>query len=107
MRVGGVDLQARQELNPQPFVLETNALPIELLAYIPMSRVSRRWQGGKTRDNGHLLGFPVQCMFSAAGAVLIKFNTIRIVAAILFRHVIAFLAVIARQDDHRANVLLF
>ena len=26
-------LQARQDLNPQPFVLETNALPIELLAY--------------------------------------------------------------------------
>src|SRR5690349_19245805 len=27
-------LQARQDLNPQPLVLETSALPIELLAYI-------------------------------------------------------------------------
>jgi hypothetical protein len=26
-------LQARQDLNPQPLVLETRALPIELLAY--------------------------------------------------------------------------
>ena len=26
-------LQARQDLNPQPLVLETSALPIELLAY--------------------------------------------------------------------------
>ena len=27
-------LQARQDLNPQPLVLETSALPIELLAFI-------------------------------------------------------------------------
>ncbi len=29
----GVFIQARQESNPQPLVLETSALPIELLAY--------------------------------------------------------------------------
>ncbi len=32
-------LQARQELNPQPLVLETSALPIELLAYDRCSSV--------------------------------------------------------------------
>ena len=31
---GVTHLQARQDLNPQPLVLETSALPIELLAYI-------------------------------------------------------------------------
>jgi hypothetical protein len=29
------DWQARRESNPQPPVLETGALPIELLAYVP------------------------------------------------------------------------
>ena len=29
-----VHIQARQELNPQPLVLETSALPIELLAFV-------------------------------------------------------------------------
>ena len=36
------DWQARRESNPQPPVLETGALPIELLAYI--CRLQLRWQ---------------------------------------------------------------
>ena len=34
--------QARQELNPQPPVLETGALPIELLAYPVQATPDRR-----------------------------------------------------------------
>lgn len=33
---GGLYRQARQELNPQPVVLETTTLPIELLAYMDL-----------------------------------------------------------------------
>jgi hypothetical protein len=49
----------------------------------------------------------MQRVFAAARAVLVEFHPVRIVAAILFRDVIAFLAIVARQRDHRADVFLF
>ena len=46
------------------------------------------------------------CVLSAARTVLLEFQTIRIVAAILLGGVIAFLAVTTLQGDHRANIFL-
>ena len=95
--ISGVALiQARQDLNPQPFVLETNALPIELLAY-------------KSRESPpcsiKLLCLAVRCMLPATRAILAEFQTIRIVTAILFGRVISLLAIIALQCNDRANIL--
>src|SRR6266496_4326840 len=59
-------LQARQDLNPQPLVLETSALPIELLAY-------------KSRNALHLCSFKLfrfsmHCMLPASRAILTEFQ---------------------------------
>ena len=96
--ISGVALiQARQDLNPQPFVLETNALPIELLAY-------------KSRESPpcsiKLLCLAVRCMLPATRAILAEFQTIRIVTAILFGRVISLLAIITLKSNDRANVFL-
>ena len=84
---GVTHLQARQDLNPQPLVLETSALPIELLAY--MSRV----RSTSTLSN-YLLRFAMRCMFPATRTKLAELKTVRIVAAILLGRVISLFAVI-------------
>ena len=43
-------------------------------------------------------------MLPAVGAILVEFQPVRIVAAVLLRDVIAFLAIITRQDNDRADV---
>jgi hypothetical protein len=46
------------------------------------------------------------CVLFAAVTVFFQFHPIRIVAAILFGGVIAFLAIVALQSDHRTDVFL-
>ena len=73
-------------MNPQPLVLETRTLPIELLAYI--------WVGNYNPTLEKLLGLAMLCVLTAARAILIEFHPIGIVTAILFGGVITFLAII-------------
>ena len=46
----------------------------------------------------------MQRMLPAAGAILVEFHPVWIVAAVFLRHVIAFFTVFARQDDYRADI---
>ncbi len=46
----------------------------------------------------------MQRVLPTGGAVLVELHPVRIVAAVLLRHVITTFTVIARQDDHRAHV---
>ncbi len=89
-------LQARQDLNPQPLVLETSALPIELLAFIGAGNEPRPCK---------LFCFAVRCVFPAARAILAKLHPIRIVAAILLGGVISLLTIITLKSNDRANIL--
>ena len=74
--------QARQESNPQPTVLETVALPIELLACNPTLALLA------------MIG-----VLAAASAVLGQFNTTRIVPAILFGRIVSLFALGASERD--------
>ena len=47
------------------------------------------------------------CVLLAASAVLLEFQPVRIVAAILFGGVISLFAITALERDHRANIFLF
>ena len=49
----------------------------------------------------------MQRVLLATRTVFVKFHPVRIVAAILLGYVIAFLTVITRQDDYRADIFLF
>ena len=75
-------------MNPQPLVLETRTLPIELLAYI---RVRLYYNLTLVK----LLGLAVLGMLAAPGAIFIEFHPIGIVTSILFGGVIALFAIIA------------
>ncbi len=46
-------------------------------------------------------------MLPAGGTIFIELQPVGIVAAVLLRYVIAFLALIARQDDDRAYIFSF
>ena len=70
--------QGRQESNPQPTVLETATLPIELHPY-PITSLT-------------LLCFFVYGMFLAKLAILAQFNTIRIVFLVLIGLIVALFA---------------
>ena len=69
-------------MNPQPTVLETVALPIELLAY-----------------NERLTLLPMLRNLAAASTELFQRKTSRIVPAIFLSRIVAFLALGASQRD--------
>ena len=46
--------QARRDLNPQPSVLETDALPIELLAYLALKHIVSNNPTAKSNQNFQL-----------------------------------------------------
>ena len=73
-------------MNPQPLVLETSALPIELHPSGP--------------DALTLLRLPVQLMLPTARAELVELHQPRVISLVLPRAVRAFLADGARQRDH-------
>ena len=73
---------ARQELNPQPLVLETSALPIELLAYEPKRVLAR---------------FGVLGVRAAARAKLLQAQTLFHVLLVFGSAIIAFFAIDAFQ----------
>ena len=75
---------ARQELNPQPLVLETSALPIELLAYEPKRGLAR---------------FGVFGVLAAARAKLLQAQTLFYVLLVFGSAVIAFLAINTFQSQ--------
>lgn len=91
--------QARQELNPQPPVLETGALPIELLAY--------KMADSPAIDFKNVLAsLAMHAVTAAARAVLLQFQTTWIIAAVLLRQVIAFLALCASHRNRRTDIFL-
>ena len=103
--------QARQELNPQPPLLESGALPIELLAYVSACYllVAGHPAGAfqpATRTLHALLRLPVRCVLAATRAEFLQLHAARIVAAVLLGGVIAFFALRARQSDDRSNIFL-
>jgi hypothetical protein len=99
--------QARQELNPQPPVLETGALPIELLACVGHP-AKKRWELYRLDGPFNpLLRFLVDGMFAAARAVFLDLHPVGIVPSVFFRCVVPLLAITASKSDHGANVLLF
>src|SRR5262249_50089574 len=83
--------QARRESNPQPPVLETGALPIELLAYC--RRVA-------------LLGLLVSCVLSAIRTVLAHLETLARLFPVLRRAVVAPLTLATSERDDVSHDLL-
>jgi hypothetical protein len=75
-----VSKQARQESNPQPPVLETGALPIELLAFKLCGQI--QILPDRTFSILVLLRLAVQSMLFAVPAVFIHFKTVRIISAV-------------------------
>ena len=96
-------------MNPQPPLLESGALPIELLAYERMayrlSLIIPR-QLDKQLAIRELLLLLVQRVLAAARTELVELDAARIVAAILLRRVVALFALGARQRDDRPNIFL-
>ena len=86
--------QGRQESNPQPTVLETVALPIELRPYDRVSAVP-----GLSR-------FAMKLMCSTSRAELLKFQSSRIVLSILLGGVISLTAFRALHCHYRTIALL-
>jgi hypothetical protein len=88
-------------LNPQPLVLETSALPIELLAYMAGTRTKHVPAPTK------LLRFAMRSVFLATRTILVELKTVRVITTVLLSRVIAFLAVVTLKCDDRSNVFLF
>ena len=84
--------QARRDLNPQPPDLESDALPLELLACNSVRH---------TPAVHPLFGLAMGRMLAAKAAVLAEFELVRRGALILGRGIIALLAFLAgkRDDD--------
>ncbi len=80
----GVIIQAKRESNPQPPVLETGALPIELLAYV---------------CEQPLLAFFVNSMLALGVAILFQFDAIRVIALVFHGHVVFAFAAAANQSN--------
>src|SRR5688572_11627887 len=98
---GVIDLQARQDLNPQPLVLETSALPIELLAYVSWVAIFVY-----NYPTFKLLGFAMRRVFPATRTKFAKLKTVRVVSAVLLSSVISLFAVVALKRNHGSNVFL-
>jgi hypothetical protein len=105
--------QARQESNPQPPLLESGALPIELLACAGSRAAAASVSVYYTTDEAtarlryySLLGFPVQSMLAAVHAELVQFQTPRIIPAVFLGCVVAIFALRTSQSNHRANIFL-
>ena len=79
-------------MNPQPLVLETSALPVELHPY--------------RRPSPCLLRFPVQRVLPASRAELVELHPARVVSLVLAGAVRALLADGARQRDHGSILCL-
>ena len=86
--------QARRGSNPQPPVLETGALPVELLAY---THEAGQWTTVDCRLT--LLGFLVRCMLSTPATVLPQLQPLAGLPLVLRGAVIAALTLAARQAD--------
>ena len=76
--------QERQESNLQPPVLETGALPIELLSCTSIKRY---------------LALFVYCMFPARWAKFLQLHSVRVLAFVSGRSIITIFAFFASQDN--------
>lgn len=82
--------QDRQESNPQPPVLETGALPVELLSCnIYLQR----------------LALFVVCVFPASGAEFLQLHSVRMLALVSRGRIITIFAIFASQDDYISHLL--
>ena len=54
-----------------------------------------------------LLRLPMKRMLTAAWAIFLHFHAPGVIAPVLFRSIVALLAILADQRDHRANIFLF
>ena len=95
-----LDWQARRDSNPQPPVLETGALPIELLAYSSVCVSSCR---ALTMGHSPSLRLFVRCMPAAPSTILLKLEAIGHFPFILRRVVVPLLTLGAREDDNVAH----
>jgi hypothetical protein len=84
--------------------LETDALPVELLAYV-VSGVGKVVVS-PPRLIPELLGFAVQRMLAAARAKFLDLDAVGIVAPVFLCGVIAFLAITARQSNYWTDIFL-
>jgi hypothetical protein len=75
--------QGRQDLNPQPTVLETATLPIELHPCLRLVATIRP---------NPLFGFLVRRMLLAELAIFVESQTIRIILFVFIRLIVALLA---------------
>ena len=79
--------QARKDSNPQQTVLETAALPLELLACVGTI----------------LAGFPMNSVLLAPRAIFLQLHTIGVVGLVLVSGVITTLALGARESNQCAH----
>ena len=95
--------QARRVSNPQPPVLETGALPIELLAYSSAAVKRRRWLALGTcfrlTKSAELLRFLMPRVLPAVPAVLAELEALGRLLPVLRRAVVPALALGARQRN--------
>ena len=102
-----VSWQVRRDSNPQPSVLETDALPIELLTCkhgfqfsvfgLQCAELLRNVPEPETEDRRTLLRFLVRRVLPAEPAVLAELQPLRRLLLVLRRAVVPALAVAARQ----------
>ena len=104
-------------MNPQPAVLETAALPIELLAYeahyvsiwlayLPALACSQRVQQLSANDKDTLLGLAMQAMTLASRTVLADLHATGLVAPVLAGEIVALFALGAGQSYKNAIAFL-
>ena len=94
--LAGESWQARRESNPQPPVLETGALPIELLAYV---RATATTHVSAALPLLSLLGLPMHRMRSTETAIFLELKPSRRLSLVLGRAVITTFTVGARQRN--------
>ena len=94
----------RRDSNPQPAVLETAALPIELLTYLTPG-VLNSVLG--ILNSGSLLGLLVRRVLVAEPAVFLVFYSTRLLSLVLGSRVIAMLANSTLECDNISHDLSF
>ena len=87
--------QVRQDSNPQPPVLETGALPIELLTF--------RFEAPQPGPASQSAGFLVRRVRPTEGAELLELHPIGVFAFVFLGVVVSALASSAGQSDFLAN----